>query len=166
MSGNATSPTSAIEALKRGDIAETLALIEAGADVNERDDIRDSVLLYSGANGIDEVVVAALAHGGDLTITNRYGGIALIPACERGHESTVRILLDAGAEVNHINDLGWTALHEAIVLSDGGAAHQRIIRMLLDAGADVTIPDSEGVLPIDLARGMGHTAIVEILSAR
>ncbi|GAA5196704.1 ankyrin repeat domain-containing protein [Microbacterium jejuense] len=133
----------AVAALKRGDRDAALALIAAGADVNVRDDLRDSVLLYAGANGYDDVVRAALAAGGDLTVTNRYGGIAVIPASERGHVSTVALLIEAGSNLDHVNRLGWTALIEAIVLSDGGPAHQRIVELLLDGGADPSLADGE-----------------------
>ena len=61
-----------------------------------------------------------LAHGADLASTNRYGGTALIPAAERGHVETVRRLIEAGVDVDHVNKLGWTALLEAIILGDGG----------------------------------------------
>ncbi len=153
----------AVAALKRGDRAAALRLIADGADVNVRDDLRDSVLLYAGANGFDEVVRAALDAGGDLTVTNRYGGIAVIPASERGHVSTVALLIAAGSDLDHVNRLGWTALIEAIVLSDGGAAHQEIVRLLLEGGADPRLPDGEGTTPRELAAARGYREIVALL---
>lgn len=77
----------------------------------------------------DQILGLTLDHGGDVTSTNRFGGTALIPASEHGHVSTVRILLDAGVPVNHVNDLAWTALHEAIVLGAGSADHIEVVRM-------------------------------------
>ncbi len=35
----------------------------------------------------------------------------------------VQHLIDAGAPLDHINNLGWTALVEAVVLGDGGPDH-------------------------------------------
>ena len=52
-------------------------------------------------------------------------------------------------DVDHVNDLGWTALLEAVILGDGGAAHTEIVRLLVDAGADVSIPDGEGVTALE-----------------
>lgn len=43
--------------------------------------------------------------------------------------------------MNHLNNLGWTALLEAIVLGDRGQDHVTIVGLLLDAGADPAIPD-------------------------
>ncbi len=55
---------------------------------------------------------------------------------ERGHVSTVRMLLRAGVAVDHVNRLHWTALLEAILLGDGGKRHVQIVQLLLEAGAD------------------------------
>jgi hypothetical protein len=57
--------------------------------------------------------------------TNRYGGTALIPACHYGHVETVRLLLGTAIDVDHVNNLGWTALLEAVILGDGGPGPYR-----------------------------------------
>ena len=104
------------------------ALIRAGADVNARDEMLNNPLLYAGAEGMLDILKLANAAGADPRLTNRYGGTALIPAAERGHVDVVDWLLaNTKVEVNHVNRLGWTALLEAIVLSDGGPRHQRIV---------------------------------------
>ena len=104
-----------------------------------------------------------LAHGADLKSTNRYGGTALIPACERGHVDTVAVLIAAGVDLNHVNRLGWTCLMEAIVLSDGGAPHQQIVSQLIAAGADLNLPDSNGLSPLQQAQQRGQSAIAQLL---
>lgn len=156
----------AVAALRAGDAARALALIDAGADVNARDDTLDSVLLYAGAHGFDDVVRAALAAGGDFTVTNRFGGIAIIPASEKGHASTVRLLIEAGSPLDHVNNLGWTALHEAIILGDGGPTQQEIVGLLLDGGADPRLPDGDGTSPRDLAVRHDYSEIVGLIDAR
>ena len=50
-------------------------------------------------------------------------------------------------DVDHVNNLGWTGLLEAIILGDGGAAHQEIVRLLLEHGADPELADREGITP-------------------
>jgi len=152
--------TPLVAATKGNRVDAALALIDAGADVNAKDDIVDSAYLYAGARGLDEILRATLAHGADLRSTNRYGGTALIPASERGHLGTVQILLAAGVDPNHVNNLHWTALHEAIVLGDGSQTYVDIVRTLIAGGADVTIHDGDGVLPRDLAASRGYRDIV------
>ena len=140
------------------------ALIEGGADVNALDDMHDSPFLFAGASGYTKIVSYCLQHGADFTVFNRYNGTALIPACERGHVETVKELLKRkDFPIDHINRLGWTALLEAIILSDGGTAHVQIVQLLVGAGCDVNIADKEDVTPLKHARDRGFAQIVSIL---
>jgi ankyrin repeat protein len=68
-------------------------------------------------------------------------------------------------DVDHINNLGWTGLLEAIILSDGGPAHQEIVQLLIDAGADVNLADFDGVTPLQHALARGYTIIADKLTA-
>lgn len=140
------------------------ALILEGADINIRNNNEDNVLLYAGAEGFLEIVEIAVAAGADTTLTNRYGGTALIPAAERGHVDVIETLLtNSDTDVNHINNLHWTALLEAVILSDGGEAHQKIVQLLVDNDADVTIGDKDGVTPLEHAEKSGFKEIEKIL---
>ncbi len=147
-------------------VAVVDALLKAGADVNLRDNRLDNPFLYAGAAGLLDILKLAHAAGADPTITNRFGGTALIPAAERGHVEVVRYLLtETAVDINHINNLGWTALLEAIILADGGPRHQEIVRLLIDHGADVNIADKEGVTPLRHARSRGYREIQALLEA-
>ncbi len=140
------------------------ALLAAGADVDLQDDKLDNPFLYAGAEGLLDILRLVNEAGADPAITNRYGGIALIPASERGHVETVRYLLtESDVDVDHVNRLGWTALLEAILLSDGGPDHQAIVALLLEAGADPDLADKDGVRPLAHARARGQTEIVALL---
>ncbi len=142
------------------------ALLAAGANVDLQDDKQDNPFLYAGAEGLLDILRLANEAGADPTITNRYGGVAVIPASERGHVEVVRYLLTYTAvDVNHINDLGWTALLEAILLSDAGPGHQQIVALLIEHGADVDLADGDGVRPLAHARARGQTEITALLKA-
>jgi len=139
-------------------------LLRYGADVNLQSDNAESPFLYAGAAGYTELVRLYLKHGADFKIFNRYHGTALIPACERGHIETVRLLANTkGFPIDHVNRLGWTALLEAIILGDGSQKYVEIVKILLDAKCDKTIPDSEGITPLQHARQRGFTAIATLL---
>lgn len=156
--------TPVLIATKNNDADLVKQLIDLGADINIQDDREDNVLLYAGAYGYLDIVKLAIEADADTTIVNRYGGIALIPAAERGHLEVIEYLLrDSDSDVNHINDLGWTALLEAIILSDGGKVHQDIVQLLLDHGADMDIADRDGISPLDHAQKRGYDAITRIL---
>lgn len=142
------------------------ALLAAGADVDAQDARQDNVFLYAGAEGLLDVLRLATDAGADPTITNRFGGTGLIPASERGHVEVVRFLLDeTDIDVDHVNRLGWTALLEAILLSDGGPRHQEIVALLIEAGADLDLADGDGVRPLAHARARGFTEITALLEA-
>ncbi len=141
-------------------------LVENGADVNALDERSDTPFLVTGVTGSVAMLMTLLPAGPDTTITNRYGGVAVIPASERGHVDYVAAVLEhTDVDVNHVNNLGWTALLEAVILGDGGHAHQAIVRCLLDHGADPRIADKDGVSALEHARQRGFKALVETLSA-
>lgn len=142
------------------------ALIAAGADPDLQDDQRNNALLVTGETGSVAMLREVLKARPDLTRTNRYGGTALIPAADRGHLPYVRELLaTTKINVNHVNNLGWTALLEAVILGDGGPTHTEIVRELLSHGADRTLGDKNGMTPLQHARQLGYTVMVRLLEA-
>ncbi len=73
------------------------------------------------------------------------------------------MLIKAGAPLDHVNNLGWTALIESIVLGDGGARHTDTLTALVEAGADVNLADRNGRTPLALAQARGYDAMVAVL---
>lgn len=109
---------------------------------------------------------AALAAGNSASnTTSPYDGTALIAAAHLGHHEVVARLIAADAPLDHVNNLGWTALMEAVVLGDGGANHQACVRLVIKAGADRSIADWNGRTPLERARERVYTAIIALLSA-
>ncbi|NUU74447.1 ankyrin repeat domain-containing protein [Paenibacillus xylanilyticus] len=156
--------TAAMIATYNNDLASAAMLIEAGADVNVQDNMKNNPFLYAGAEGYLDILKLAIEAGADPAITNRYRGTALIPASEHGYVDVVRELLtQTSVNVNHVNELGWTALLEAIILNDGNARQQETIQLLVDHGADVNISDRDGVSPLSHAKNKGYKEIEEIL---
>lgn len=151
-------------AVYAGSAAVVRLLVAAGADVDLQDDTRANAFLALGETGDVAVLDAVLPAAPNVTLTNRFGGTALIPAADRGHVGMVQALLErTDVNVDHVNDLGWTALLEAVILGDGGSAHQQIVRLLLTAGADPAIADREGVTPLEHARRLGYGRIASLL---
>jgi ankyrin repeat protein len=144
-----------------GDAA--LLLIEAGADINAQAANKDSPWLQAGALGRTEMLRAMIPRKPDLSLRNRYGGNALIPACERAHVDTVKLLLTTGIDVNHVNDLGWTCLLEVVILGDGGPRHVEVAKLVLAAGADPNLADKDGVSPLMHARQKGQDEVAKLI---
>jgi uncharacterized protein len=139
-------------------------LVAAGANPNALEDDRyDIVTIAAVANDLPTLEVALALGGSPRNITSRYDGTALIAAAHLGHADVVRTLIRAGAPLDHVNNLGWTALIESIVLGDGGARHTDTLRALVEAGASVRIADREGRTPLALAQARGYGAMVALL---
>ena len=139
-------------------------LIKAGADVNMKDNTLQSAYLIPSLEGYTELLKITLKSGGDVHSTDSDNGTGLIRASDRGHVEIVKELLKTDIRVNHVNRIGWTALHEAIILGDGGKRHTEIVRLLVEAGADFNLPDKDGVSPLKHAKNKGFTDIIKILS--
>jgi uncharacterized protein len=158
-------------------------LLDAGADVNALDDLHDTPFLLAGAEGRLEIMQhlfrnaeRTMKYGGqgsrrmktsvpDFTIVNRFGGSALIPACERGHVEMVRLLVSKGVDVNHYNYYHWTGLLEAIELGGDDREHVEIVKILIEGGVDVNQVDKQQKTPLYLARKRNYKRIVALLEA-
>ena len=123
----------------------------------------DIVTIAAVASDI-EVLDAALKYGSSpANVTSPYNGTALIAAAHLGHHEVVKMLIDAGAPLDHVNNLHWTALIEAVVLGNGGPDHVKTVEYLINAGADQSIGDRHGQTPLELAKYHGFEEIVAIL---
>jgi uncharacterized protein len=137
--------------------ATARALIRLGADPNALDAQRYDVLTIAAVNNDLELLKIALAGGGNArAITSPYDGTALIAGAHRGHVEIVRALIAAKAPLNHVNNLGWTALLEAVVLGNGGANHTATVEALVKGGADIFLPDRHGTTALAHARTRGY----------
>ena len=148
-----------IDAAWRNDVVRAGELIEGGADVNARDDTVQSAYLIATSEGFLELLELTLENGADVGSLDWYDGTGLIRSAERGHWQVVGRLIEAGIEPDHVNRLGWTALHEAIILGDGSQDYVDTVRVLVAGGADVTLPTGAGDLPVDLARRAGQASV-------
>ncbi|XP_054279760.1 ankyrin repeat domain-containing protein 50 isoform X1 [Macrosteles quadrilineatus] len=127
----------------------------------------------------------------DIEETDKHDQTPLNLAARLGHHQVVKVLLSAGANVDHPDADGWTPLRAAAwgghtqvveILLEAGAnvdycdadqrtalraaawgGHDEIVTLLLKAGADVNKTDCEGRTALIAAAYMGHSDIVETL---
>jgi len=140
------------------------ALARAGAQLGLLENDRYDAVTIAAVAGDEATLRELLALGASAALTtSRYDGTALIAAAHLGHAGVVHQLIAAGAPLDHVNNLHWTALIEAIVLGDGGARHVATLKALLDAGASTALTDREGRTPLALARARGYAEMVALL---
>jgi uncharacterized protein len=162
--GNGRTPLHVATFQRQGAAAKSL--IAAGADPARLDNQRyDAVTVAAVAD--DEATLQVLLDAGASAklVTSVYDGTALIAAAHLGHDGVVRRLIAAGAPLDHVNNLGWTALIEAVILGQGGPRHVATVQALVGAGADTRIADRGGRTPLAHARERGYGAMVVILEA-
>lgn len=139
-------------------------LVAAGANPNALENDRyDIVTIAAVANDVSTLKVALSLGASAKNITSRWDGTALIAAAHLGNAEVVRTLIRAGAPLDHINNLGWTALIESIVLGDGGPRHTDTLRALVEVGANVNLADRNEQTPLSIARSRGYKEMVLIL---
>jgi len=147
-----------------GHQAAISALVAGGADPKAQENRRYDIITIAAVRDDAAMVRLAIRLGSDpRAITSPYDGTALIAAAHLGHDEVVRALIEAGAPLDHVNNLGWTALIEAVVLGDGGPRHVACARALVEAGANREIPDRNGKTALQLARERGFIEMVRIL---
>ncbi len=106
------------------------------------------------------LVRALLDHGADPNAVDVNGNTALIEAASYGFVQTADLLLNSGANVNHVSSGSspGTALNYAAQRGD-----KKMANLLLSMGADVNLADSSGTVPLGLAVGYGHAGIARQL---
>ncbi len=140
-------------------------LVKYGANINvlaknDRDILNLSVRISSPKLARRALQAGISTH----TFTPSYQGSALIFASAEGEVEIVKAILQKGGPINRRNNLGWTALQEAVMLGDGTQPFQDIVKLLLKAGADKTILDKHGKTPLENARKRKQGHIVRLLS--
>lgn len=146
------------------DIAERL--LTAGADPNAKDETVQSAYLIATSEVGDDprLLRLTLKHGADVRSLDSWKGTGLIRAADRGFHRVIKVLLDTDIDIDHVNRIGYTALHEAVILGDGGPSHQRTVAALVAAGVDQSVEDPNGDTALDVARARGYTEIIDLLS--
>ena len=140
------------------------ALIKGGADALAFDNQRyDAITIAAVANDLDMLKLAIGLGGNPRAVTSPYQGTALIAAAHLGHVAVVATLIEAGAPLDHVNNLGWTALLEAVILGDGGPDHLEVVRLLVRAGARIDLADRQGETPLGHAQNRGYRDIIGVL---
>ncbi len=140
------------------------ALKKNGADMRAKDSQSYDAITIAAVKDDVRMVKLAIELGGDpAATTSPYDGTALIAAAHLGHDEVVKALIAAGAPLDHINNLHWTALMEAVVLGDGGPRHVETVRALVKAGASKSIKDSGGQTPLENAKQRQFKDIIKLL---
>ena len=174
------------------DPAVCQVLIDAGADIETKDDMGRSPLHWACLSGVFAVVKLLVKTGAGMRGTDNFGNTSLICASHHGHTDIVRYLVGLKeVDVDHKSDNGCSALVSAVckrhtdvmevliaagadietkgimgrspLLTASEAENVQIVKMLVKAGADVRVTDDQGTTSLILAACFGNTDIVRYL---
>ena len=116
-------------------------LLDAGADPNITDNIKDSSL-HSAVSGYCSIntVKEIIDHGAHVDAVNDIGETPLLIACSTAQEASVRLFLKFKADPNIANVDGYTSLHSAVAAD----CSKKTLQEIIDHGADMNAKDKRG----------------------
>jgi hypothetical protein len=150
--------TALAEAVAHGNLEMVLTLIDTGADVNRRNSLGQTALMFLTENSNAAVARALIEAGARVNSKDEEGETALMGAARLEDSSILQALLIEKAKVNARSKTGRTALMNAA--EQGVAAN---IRALIMAGADVNARDEEGRTALKKALDSDYPEIVRLL---
>lgn len=138
-------------------------LLGLGANVNARNEVNYTAILYAAEADHRDIVLSLLAHKADTdkTICNRYQETILMLMARQGHADIVEQLVRSGGDLHHTNKIGDTALYLAV--SNG---HAPTVASLIRLGANVNTANIGGWTPLMMASARGDIDVMELLLAQ
>lgn len=119
-------------------------LLEAGAIVDARNGRgRTPLLIALRREQNEEIAEMLIANGADVNARDYEDGAPPLRLAQT--TQSIRMLLEAGADVHLADRMGRTPLHEGLPLRSLGAGKTRL---LIEAGADVNSVDRDGRTPL------------------
>ena len=151
MIGKAGKETVLLSSAEEGYLASIKYLHQQGADIDAKDNYRNTALILSAWGDHLACVKYLVAQGADIHAKNIYGYTALLFSAKRGHLACVQYLVQKGADVNEKNIYGYTAL----ILS-AYRGHLACVKYLVEQGADIHATDKDGKTALALTQGAGR----------
>jgi ankyrin repeat protein len=149
-------PEKIVSAIVAGDLAILEDYLNSGGDPDLL--YRNRSLIHWAAQESDrESIRLLLARGASTEVADDEGHFPLYQAAAEGALETVQLLVEAGADVNHVCDSG-TALSIACAYE-----HFNVVRYLVSVGADPEIPDKNGATARSISEGYESSELLRIL---
>jgi ankyrin repeat protein len=151
--------TSLVQAIKSGNRAAALAMLQQKVDVNAAEPNGTTPLHYAVYKEDVELVERLLKAAAKASVVNDFGSTPIAEAANVGNAAIIKMLLKAGANANSRNREGQTPLMAVARTGRIDAA-----QALLDAGAEVNaIENWGGQSALMWAASQKHPAMVKLL---
>jgi ankyrin repeat protein len=150
-----------------GDAQIAKTLVSLGADLNAKAKDGRTPLHYAVNNKVPEVVNALVDLGADMNIKDDTNHTPFLYAVCTGKVEIAEILLSKGVNVNY-NEGPMSPLHMLVMSKMSGMMSGEntvpMAKLLIANGADINAKTQNGQTPLDLAKNVGNTEMVQYLS--
>jgi ankyrin repeat protein len=137
-------------------------LVKAGAKLNARDSYGQTEMYSAASSGNGDLIAFLSKSGSRGNVLDCEKGTPLhILAMYSGVSDAVRALIRVGANIDHRNGFGKTALHYAVEQNN-----VKVAKALIDAGANVNLKDNMGRTPLHEAYNFEAKRIAALLEKR
>ena len=167
---------SLIEAIKRGNIREALAMISRGQGLQERDRLQSTPLHYACCYGHTEVAMALMERGADIDARDNDQRTPLHWACEYGHTEVAMSLIKRGADgrsvpsryssLKSLFERLWNFSPLMCALYENDVSSFRALLDAYDESSDVSSADGWGVLHAGVYLGRRECVVLYLKSER
>ena len=150
-----------IKSIKNNDVKDVEKLIKEGADLNQRDDEKNTPLLISLENDTNDIAKLLIESGADISKVNLRSESPLHIASKKNDTEIIRLLIDKGADINEVSFGKDTPLLMAVKLNNIDA-----VQALIERGADINIKDINQDTSVTLAGYKKDEDILNILTSK
>ena len=182
-----------IKAVEDNNATEVTRLIQAGANVNARDSIGYTALMWAANHYSVDAAKVLIEAGADMNAKDNNGYTALMVTVGKGSFDVAKVLIEAGADLNARNNDGETALmlttyrnnarsakpfieegtdlnarnNDGKTVSMCAAMYNAVdvLALLIEAGADINATDNDGKTALMLAEERGSVDVIGLLMA-
>ena len=152
------------DAAWNNDVDAAAELIGSGADVNAKDDTQQSAYLIATSEGYLDLLRLTIDSGAAIDDKDSWNGTGLIRAAERGHALITGALVQANIDLDHVNRIGYQAIHEAIWFGQDDPEYATTVRTLVAGGAELDRgSESEELTAVQMAEQRGFDGLRTIL---
>ena len=149
------------DAALNGQMSRLAEGLEAGIDVNSRDQEGRTALMYAAYNGHTQAIKILIEKGGLVNLADNYGRTALMMASSGPFPATVKMLLDNQADPNMTD----SEEHFTALMYAAAEGQLDVVRILLSYRADPALKDIDGDDALTFAVNNGHKEVASLLQS-